>query len=98
MAKVFVDGDPETLDRIVAALRAAGLSAVDVELAARPPEVAPFPAVPGNWAAFASLVPDLSYAEWREELLSLVDAEEPAALRSALTLCESVVTDLRRAG
>ena len=89
---------PRPSDRIAAALRAAGLSAVDVELTARPREVAPFPAAPWNWAAFADLGTDLSYAEWRDEVLSLVDAEEPATLRSALTLCESLVTDLRRAG
>ena len=40
MAKVFVDSDSETLDRITAALQAAGLSAVDVEPMARLREVA----------------------------------------------------------
>jgi len=98
MAKVYVDGDSETLDRIAAALRAAGLSAVHVELADRRRDVAPFPAVPGNWAGLADLGTDLTYAEWREEVLSLVDAEEPATLRTALSLCEPVVSDLRRAG
>ena len=98
MAKVFVDSDSETLDRITAALQAAGLSAVDVEPMARLREVAPFPPLPINWSALADLGADLPYAEWREEVLSLVDAEEPATLRTALSLCESVPTDLRRAG
>jgi hypothetical protein len=98
MAKVFFDGDSETLDQIAAALRAAGLSAVDVELTGRPREVAPFPAVPGNWATLADLGTDLTYAEWRKEVLSLVDAGEPAILQRALSLCEPVDTDLRRAG
>jgi hypothetical protein len=98
MAKVFVEGDPEAFDLISAALRSAGLSTADVELVARPREVTQFPAAPGNWAAFADLGADLTYTEWREEVLSLVDTEEPATLRSALSLCESVVTDLRRAG
>jgi hypothetical protein len=98
MAKVLVEGDLEAYEMIAAALRSAGLSSTDIELVARPRQITPFPAVPGNWAAFADLAPDLTYAEWREELLSLVDAEEPATLRSALSLCEPVVTDLRRAG
>ena len=98
MAKVFVEGDPEALDKIAAALQSAGLSSADVELVARPREITRFPAAPRNWAAFADLAADLTYTEWREEVLSLVDAEEPAALRSALSLCETVVTDLRRAG
>lgn len=98
MAKVFVDGDLEVLDRIAAALRAAGLSSVGIELMERPREVTRFPAAPGNWAAFADLATDLTYAEWREEVLSLVDAEEPATLRSAMALCEPIATDLRRAG
>jgi hypothetical protein len=97
MATVFVDGDPETLGRIAAALRSAGLS-VDVEPVTRPREVTPLPAAPGNWAALAGLAADLSYTEWRDEMLSLVDSEEPATLRSAPALRESVVTDLRRAG
>jgi hypothetical protein len=98
MATVFVEGDLEAYDLVVAALRSAGVSSVDVELTPRPPEVTRFPAVPGNWAAFADLAADLPYTEWREQVLSLVDAEEPAMLRSALILCEPVVTDLRRAG
>jgi hypothetical protein len=98
MAKVFVEGDPEAFDLIAAALHSAGLSSHDVELVARPREITRFPAAPGNWAALADLAPDLTYTEWREEVLSLVDAEEPAALRSALSLCETVVTDLRRVG
>ncbi|HEV7862396.1 MAG TPA: hypothetical protein VGR20_06835 [Acidimicrobiia bacterium] len=98
MAKVFVEGDPEAFGMIAAALDSAGLSSVDVELVARPRSVTHFPASPGNWAAFADLAPELSYTEWREEVLSLVGAEEPATLRSALSLCESVVTGLRRAG
>ena len=99
MAKVFVDGDPETLDRIAAALQAAGLSLVDVEPIARLREVRPLPAaVPGNWSALAELGADLPYVEWREEVLGLVDAGEPATLRTALSLCEPVPNDLRRAG
>jgi len=98
MAKVFVEGDHEAFDRITTALRAAGLSAVDVEVVARSRDVSRLPATPMYWAAFADLGADLSYADWREEVLSLVDAEEPDALRSALALCETVVTDLRRAG
>jgi hypothetical protein len=98
MAKVFVDGDSETLDRITVALRAAGLSGVDVEPLAGLREVAPFPTVQGNWSALADLGTDLPYAEWRDEVLSLVVTEEPASLRMALSLCEPVPTDLRRAG
>jgi len=98
MAKVFVEGDHEALNLIAAALRSAGLTTVDVEFVARSREVTPLPSPPGNWATFADLAADLPYADWRDEVLSLVDAEEPAALRSALALCESVVTDLRRAG
>jgi hypothetical protein len=98
MAKVFVEADPEAFDLIAGALRSAGLSTVDIERVIRPREVTQFPAAPGNWAAFADLAPELTYTEWREEVLSLVDAEEPATLRSALSLCETIVTDLRRAG
>ena len=98
MAKMFVEGDHEAFDLIAAALASAGLSTVDLELVPRPRQVTQWPATPGNWAAFADLGADLSYADWRDEVLSLVDAEEPAALRSALSLCETVVTDLRRAG
>ncbi|HTC82310.1 MAG TPA: hypothetical protein VK848_12320 [Acidimicrobiia bacterium] len=98
MAKVFVEGDHEALDQIAAALHAAGLSTVDVELVSRPREVTQLPATPGNWAAYADLGADLSYSDWRDEVLSLVDAEEPGTLRSALALCETVVTDFRRAG
>ena len=98
MARVFVEGDPEAFDQIAAALHSAGLSSLDVELVARPPQITRLPAAPGNWATFADLAVDLTYTEWREEVLSLVDAEEPAALRSALSLCETVVTDLRRVG
>ena len=97
MAKMFVEGDHEAFDLIAAALASAGLSTVDLELVPRR-EVTRWPATPGNWAAFADLGADLSYADWRDEVFSLVDAEEPAALRSALSLCETVVTDLRRAG
>ena len=92
MAKVFVEGDHEALERIAAALRSAGLSSVEIQFAVRSREVAELPATPGNWAAFADLAPDLPYADWRDEVLSLVGAGEPAALRSALTLCESVTT------
>jgi hypothetical protein len=97
MAKVFVDGDSETLDRITAALQAAGLSVVEVEPMVRLRERAPFPAGP-DWSALADLGTDLPYAEWREEVLSLVDAEEPATLGTALSLCQPLPTDLRRAG
>ena len=92
MAKVFVEGDHEALDRIAAALRSAGLSTDDIQFVARSREVTELPANPGNWAAFADLAPDLSYADWRDEVLSLVDLQEPAALRSALSLCETVTT------
>jgi hypothetical protein len=71
MAKVFVDGDLEVLGRISAALEAAGLSSVGIEPVERPREITRFPSAPGNWAAFADLATDLTYAEWREELLSL---------------------------
>jgi hypothetical protein len=98
MAKVFVEGDIDTLDQIQAALRSAGLASVDVELVDRPRAVAVMPPTPGNWAAFAELGTDLAYADWRDEVLSLVDGEDPATLRTALSLCEGVVTSLRRAG
>ena len=92
MAKVFVEGDHEALERIAAALRSAGMSTVDVQFAARSREVAELPATPSNWAAFADLAPDLSYADRRHEVLSLVGTHEPATLRSVLSLCESVTT------
>ena len=92
MAKVFVEGDHEALDQIAAALRSAGLSTADVQFVVRPREVTDLPATPGNWAAFADLAPELSYADWRDEVLSLVHAEEPAALRAALSLCGTVTT------
>jgi hypothetical protein len=90
MAKVFVEGDHEALDRIAAALQSAGLSTVDIQFVARTREVTELPATPGNWAAFADLAPELTYADWRDEVLSLVDAETPAMLRNALSLCQSV--------
>src|SRR2546430_685940 len=67
MAKVFVEGDHEALDRIAAALRSAGLSTDDIQFVVRSREVTELPANPGNWAAFADLAPDLSYADWRDE-------------------------------
>jgi hypothetical protein len=98
MAKVFVEGDLDALDQIQTALRSAGLESVDVEFVARSRAVTQFPTTPSNWAAFADMAADLPYAEWRDEVLSLVDSEDPAALRTALSLCGSVVTNLRRAG
>ena len=92
MAKVFVEGDHEALERIAAALCSAGLSTVDIQFAARAREVTDFPATPGNWAAFADLAPELCYADWRDEVLSLVGADVPAVLRAALSLCETVTT------
>ena len=91
MAKVFIEGDHEACELIGAVLRSAGLSTVDVEFVARVREVAPFPAAPGNWAAFADLSPDLGYADWRDEVLSLVHTPVAGPVRP-------VVTDLRRAG
>jgi hypothetical protein len=96
MAKVYVEGDHEALDQIAAVLRSAGLSTVDIEFVARSREVTELPVTPANWAAFADLAPDLSYADWRDEVFSLVDASEPDTLRAARSLCETV--DLRRAG
>jgi len=98
MARVFVEGDHEAFDRITTALRSAGLSAVDVEFVARSREVTRLPAQSSNWAALADLGADLSYTDWRDEVLSRVDAVPPASLRSASGLCETVVADLRRAG
>ena len=83
MAKVFVEGDHEALDHIRAALRSAGLSSVDVELVARPPELRRLPPSPGNWAAYADLGSDLTYTAWRDEVLSLVPAEHTAPPASA---------------
>ena len=91
MARVFVEGDPEAFALIAAALRSAGLSTVDVELVPRAREVAAFPAAPATWAAFADLAPDLTYADWRDEVLSFVDARATVAARPA-------VTWIRRAG
>jgi len=73
MAKVFVEGDLDALDEIQTALRAAGLESVDIELVARPRPVSRFPAAPGNWAAFADMAADLPYAEWRDEVMGLVN-------------------------
>jgi len=92
MAKVLVEGDREALDQIAAALRTAGLSTADIQFVVRAREVTELPTAPGSWAAFADLAPELSYADWRDEVLSLVAAEEPATLRAALALCESVTT------
>jgi hypothetical protein len=96
MPKVFVEGDHEALDQIAAVLRSSGLSNVEIEYLVRSREVTRLPATPGNWKAFADLAPDLSYADWRDEVLSMVDAGEPGALRAARKLCETV--DLLRAG
>jgi hypothetical protein len=96
MAKVYVEGDHEALDQIAAVLRSAGLSTVDIEFVARSREVTELPVTLANWAAFADLAPDLSYADWRDEVFSLVDASEPDTLRAARSLCETV--DLPRAG
>jgi hypothetical protein len=98
MARVIVEGDHEAFDLISAALHSAGLSTVDVELVSRPGGVTQLRAAPGSWAAYADMGADLTYADWRDEVLCLADSEEPAALQSALSLCETVVTDLRRAG
>jgi hypothetical protein len=98
MARVIVEGDNEAFDRISAALRSAGLSTVDVELVSGPGEVTQLPATPGSWAVYADMGTELSYADWRDEVLCLADSEEPATLRSALSLCETVTADLRRAG
>jgi hypothetical protein len=98
MAKVFVEGDHETLERITAALRSAGLWAHDVELMARPPEVRRLPAAPGNWAAWADLGADLTYTDWRDEVLSLVTADPPGPPRPASTWSGTALVDLLRAG
>jgi hypothetical protein len=98
MARVYVEGDHEALDRITAALRSAGLSGVDVELAARPPDVRRLPAAPGNWAAYADVGPELSYADWRDEILSLLPPDERGPFRPAPTLAEPAPAALRRAG
>jgi hypothetical protein len=92
MAKVSVEGDHEALDKIAAALRSAGLPTADIQFVVRARQVTELSATAGHWAAFADLGPDLCYADWREEVLSLVDAEQPAALRAALSLCETVTT------
>jgi len=98
MAKVFVEGDHEALDHIRTALRSAGLSGVDVELLARTPELRRLPAAPGHWAAYADLGADLTYADWRDEVLSFVPAEHPGPLRSAPARNSAASSDLRRAG
>lgn len=98
MAKVFVEGDHETLDHIRAALRSAGLSTVDVELLARTPELRRLPAAPGHWAAYADLGADLTYADWRHEVLSFFPPDQPAPFRSAPARNPAAPPDLRRAG
>jgi len=97
MARVFVDGDLEALDRVTAALRSAGLS-IDVEPIARPPEVRRLPSSPRSWAAYADLGADLSYADWRDEVLSLVASEQSAVLRTAPARAAAVPAEVRRAG
>jgi hypothetical protein len=52
---------------------------------------------PGSWAALADFAPDLSYADWRDEVLSLLDAGGPAPRRPPAAQSESVVTRLRPA-
>ena len=32
-----------------------------------------------DWMAFADVAPELGYADWRDEVLSMVRAPEPAA-------------------
>jgi hypothetical protein len=100
MPKVFVEGDSDTCELIAAAMRAAGLLSIDVEMLSRPGGVTPLPAPSGRWAALADLADDLSYADWRTEMLGLVDAVDRVAPRPVPAHHETVrpFIDLRRAG
>lgn len=86
--RVFVEGDPTAAEVIAAALRSAGLATVEVEFVPRQRDVAPFPVAPGTWAALADVAPELTYADWRHEMLSLEVVEarstqgRPSAARS----------------
>jgi hypothetical protein len=95
---VYVEGDHEVLDRITAALRSAGLSVDEVQLVARRPEVRRLPAATANWAAYADLGAELSYADWRDEVLSLVATEPPARVRPAPGWSEISPAALRPTG
>ncbi|HVW32169.1 MAG TPA: hypothetical protein VHL53_06485 [Acidimicrobiia bacterium] len=89
MAKVMIEGDPGALEQIQAVLRSAGLGPVEVEWISPAASVAVIPPAPAHWAALAGHAPGLAYADWRDEILSLVDAPPPA---------RGLVTALRRAG
>ena len=91
MAKVLIEGDPGALEQIQAVLQSAGLAAIDVEWVSRGATVAVMPSAPAHWAAFADHEPGLGYADWRDEVLSLVGSADPAPALGA-------VTQLRRAG
>jgi hypothetical protein len=97
MARVFVEGDHEALDRITAALRAAGLS-IDIELMARPPEVRRLPSSPRSWTTYADLGADLSYADWRDDVLSRLTPDQPATSRPAPARPGALPGELRPTG
>lgn len=97
MAKLLVEGDSTALEVITAALRSAGLAAIEVELAPRRWDVSPFPSVPGSWPLLAEVSPELAHADWRNEVLSLIDAADSGSMRPTSARPEPVVTTLRPA-
>ena len=43
-----------------------------------------------DWMAFADVAPELDYADWRDEVLSMVGAPEPAA--PVCCICQRLLT------
>jgi hypothetical protein len=52
---------------------------------------------PGSWAALADLGTDLGHADWRDEVLSMLDTYGPGAFGPPVAPAESFVTALRPA-
>jgi hypothetical protein len=95
MTKVVVDGDRPVFELVTAAVRSAGLSTVEVMFAPRRPDLCRFPAVAGRWADLADVEPELGHADWRTEVLCMIDATGSGSVRPGRP--EHIVTALRPA-
>lgn len=82
---------------VITALRSAGLATIEVELAPRRWDVSPLPSVPGSWPLLADVGPELAHADWRNEVLSLIDAAGSGSMRPTSARPEPLVTVLRPA-
>lgn len=94
MAKLLVEGDLRALEVITAALRSAGLATIEVELVPRRWDVSPFP---GSWPLLADVGPELAHADWRNEVLSLIEASDSGSIGPTSARPEPIATDLRPA-